>query len=136
MSSHLHNFMVRRTNRDEPSRKLREAVELDEGAYAMRKSVIVIAALLASGAVAAPAAAESIAVAVSYADLDLSSPAGATALKHRIAAAAERVCQKPHIRDLKAMERWQACKVAARADAVERLTAHETPKGRLLATLF
>lgn len=101
----------------------------------MRKSVIVIAAAFSS-ILASPAAAEQASVGVSYADLDLSAPAGITVLKHRIAAAAEKVCHKPHLRDLKAMVAWQECTIAARADAVERLSAREPSKSPVLASLF
>ena len=101
----------------------------------MRKTVIAfVAALTAMGI--APAAAAEASVAVSYADLNLSAPAGASVLKQRIAAAADRVCHKPHIRDLKAMVAWNACRTAVRADAVERLSAREPAKSLALATLF
>ncbi len=91
----------------------------------MRKSIVLsLAALAASAAFAVPAAAETAtaSVAVSYADLDLSVPADAAKLDQRIEAAAEDICAKPDIRDLKAMSAWQACKDGAVAGAQEQLS--------------
>ena len=91
----------------------------------MRKSIVLsLAALAASAAFAVPAAAETApaSVAVSYADLDLTVPADADRLDQRIEAAAEDICAKPDIRDLKAMAAWQACKDGAVAGAQEQLS--------------
>jgi UrcA family protein len=92
----------------------------------MRKSIVTcLAALAASVAFAAPAAAEdaiTASVTVSYADLDVTAPADAAKLDQRIEAAAEDVCVKPDIRDLKAMASWQACKDGAVAGAQEQLS--------------
>lgn len=89
----------------------------------MLKSITVLAALALAGAVAAPAAAaEESSVAVTYADLDLTSPAGAKTLETRIETAVDAVCEKPTLRDLKAMVAWEECKAAARAGAHEQLS--------------
>lgn len=102
----------------------------------MRKSVIAFAALFAASTIAAPASAEEASIAVSYADLNLSAPAGVATLKHRIEAAAEKVCQKPYSRDLKTVAAWQECVTVARTEALERLAAREASNGRVLAALF
>lgn len=102
----------------------------------MRKSVIAFAALFAASTIAAPAAANEVSVSVSFADLNLTAPAGAAVLKQRIDAAADRVCARPHIRDLKGMATWETCRTSARAEAVERLSALQASKGLVLATLF
>lgn len=102
----------------------------------MRKSVIAIATLLAAGTIAAPASAEQPSVAVSYADLNLTAPAGVTALRHRIEAAAEKVCQKPYSRDLKAVAAWQECRTSARSEALAQLSEREASNGLVLASLF
>ena len=88
----------------------------------MLKSIPVLAALALASAVAAPAAAEETSVAVTYADLDLTSPAGAKTLEERIDTAVEAVCEKPAIRDLKAMVAWEECKAAARAGVHDQLS--------------
>ena len=67
----------------------------------------------------APAAAEEFTVEVPYSDLDLSSPTGARTLAQRVDAA----CERPDIRDLKAVSAWQACKDAARNSAMEQLNS-------------
>lgn len=46
---------------------------------------------------------------VSYADLDISKPAGAKVLYKRIAAAANQVCQSAGYKDLGAMQRVNGC---------------------------
>jgi UrcA family protein len=106
----------------------------------MRKSIaICLAALAASAAFSAPAAAAEAApasVAVSYADLDLTVPADAARLDQRIEAAAEDLCAKPDIRDLKAMSAWQACKDGAVAGAQEQLSLLAPFDGIELASAF
>lgn len=67
----------------------------------------------------APAAAEEFTVEVPYSDLDLSSPTGARTLAQRVDAA----CERPDIRDLKAVSAWQACKDSARNSAMEQLNS-------------
>lgn len=92
----------------------------------MRKSIVTcLAALAVSAAFAAPAAAAeavTASIAVPYGDLDLTVPADAAKLDQRIEAAAEDICAKPDIRDLKAMSAWQACKDGAVAGAQEQLS--------------
>ncbi len=102
----------------------------------MRKSIVtVLAALSASGMIAAPAsAAEDVSVNVSYADLNLASPAGAARLHQRIVAAVEEVCAKPASRDLKANAAWQKCKIETLAAAREAIPAK--PALAQVAALF
>ena len=48
------------------------------------------------------------------------------ALEHRIEAAVDAVCEKPAMRDLKAMVAWEECKAAARAGAIDQLSILES----------
>jgi UrcA family protein len=92
---------------------------------AMRKSIFaVLAAAAVAGGLANPAFAadETVSVTVSYADLDVADPAGAETLTRRIDSAVERVCERPDIRNLKAMAAWEECKAAALAGAMEQLS--------------
>ena len=107
----------------------------------MRKSIVtVLAALALSGLGAAPAAAtaaeEEVSVSVEFADLDLTTPAGATALDRRIDAAVEEVCAKPDIRNLKAMTAWEECKADARIGALDQLSIFSPYEGIELASVF
>jgi UrcA family protein len=61
------------------------------------------------------------AIQVSYAGLDLSSPAGAETLYRRLKGAAERVCGSVDVRQLSHSARWSACYDKALADAVVKL---------------
>jgi UrcA family protein len=103
---------------------------------AMRKSILtVFAALSVTGLTAAPAiAAEAATVTVPYADLNLASPAGAAALDQRIDTAVAAVCEKPALRDLKAMVAWEECKAAAKAGALEQLSILDSYATLALAT--
>jgi UrcA family protein len=67
----------------------------------------------------APAAAQEVAVQVPYSDLDLASPAGAKVLAQRV----ESVCERPDLRDLKAVSAWQQCRDSARNSAMEQLNS-------------
>ena len=67
----------------------------------------------------APASAEEFSVQVPYGDLDLASPTGAKVLAQRVDAA----CQRPDIRELKAVASWQQCKDTARTTAMEQLNS-------------
>ena len=60
---------------------------------------------------------------VSYADLDISKPAGAKVLYRRIEAAAEQVCGNEGRRNLSAMTRNRACIDEAVATAVARVNS-------------
>jgi UrcA family protein len=51
------------------------------------------------------AAEETVSVTVPFADLDVANPAGADVLTQRIDSAVEKVCNRPDMRDLKAMGR-------------------------------
>jgi UrcA family protein len=59
--------------------------------------------------------------AVRYGDLDLSTAAGANALYHRIANAAQLVCPNPYSRDLKTAAASRRCQADAIAQAVREL---------------
>jgi UrcA family protein len=63
-----------------------------------------------------PAAAETRAVAVSYADLDLSSPAGIAAFDRRVAASVKQVCNGG-TRDLVEAAATRQCRAQASANA-------------------
>jgi len=89
---------------------------------AMRKSVVTVLAAALAGATPAFAADETVSVTVPYADLDIADPAGAEALSDRIDSAAEKVCSRPDLRNLKAMVAFEECKAAAMADAMEQLS--------------
>jgi len=104
----------------------------------MRKIIITaFAALTAAGAFAGPAAAaEETSVAVSVADLDLSSSEGSEALTTRIDAAIDTVCQRPDIRDLKANVAWEECKAEARSGALNQVAFARPFEGVELASAF
>jgi UrcA family protein len=76
--------------------------------------------LTGSGLCAATAAADEVdSVTVSYADLDLSKPAGVQILYGRIQAAARKVCSPlDDNRQLQRMQQWRDCYETAVADAV------------------
>lgn len=82
-------------------------------------AAIAASLIFAAVAPAAPAAAESVAVQVSYGDLDLASPAGSKVLAQRVDA----TCERPDIRDLKSVSTWEQCKDSARNSAMEQLNA-------------
>jgi len=71
----------------------------------------------------APAAAEEVQATVHFGDLDLATATGAEALNARLLGGVKTVCQRPDIRDLKAVAAWEACKDAAMSSALEQLTA-------------
>ena len=71
----------------------------------------------------APAAAQEITVQVPYSDLDLASSAGAKVLAQRV----ESACERPDIRDLKAVSAWQQCKDSVRTSAMEQLNSKGVP---------
>jgi UrcA family protein len=77
------------------------------------------AAAAASLLAVAPAAAEEFTVQVPYSDLDLASPTGAKALAQRVSS----ICQRPDIRDLRAVAAWQQCKDIALNSAMEQLNS-------------
>ena len=60
---------------------------------------------------------------VSYADLNLRSPAGAEVMLNRIRWAAARVCERPDIREVNFMAIYRACESAAVRNAVAELNA-------------
>ena len=102
----------------------------------MRKSAVtVLAALAVASAVPASAAGGGASVAVGYADLDLTAPAGAAALHRRIEAAVDKVCARPELRDLKGMTAWEECRAAALTDAMEQLSTLAPTDNPALASL-
>lgn len=82
------------------------------------RNFVVTAVALGFAAFTAPAyASDTVSVAVSYSDLDLTSTAGQDALETRISSAIRAVCAKPDIRNLKGMTAWTRCRSEARESA-------------------
>ena len=81
-----------------------------------------LAAVSLSLLAVAPAAAQEVRTVVSYGDLDIASAAGAEALNARVLGGIKSVCERPDMRDLKAITAWEACKDAAMSSALEQLT--------------
>jgi len=79
----------------------------------------IIASTITIAAVTPAAAADTATVRVSYADLDLASAEGRSALDARIGAAASKVCVATNDRDLNAIG---ACRTASIADAKKVVT--------------
>jgi UrcA family protein len=79
-----------------------------------------LAAALAASLGAVPAAAET--VTVGYADLNTANPVGAETLVKRLDNGADVACQRPDMRDLKAMVDFNSCKQEALASAADQLT--------------
>ncbi|MBO9517539.1 MAG: UrcA family protein [Porphyrobacter sp.] len=103
----------------------------------MRKSIVtVLAALATSAALATPALAAETEVVVSYSDLDLTDAAGAAKLEQRVDAAAEQVCAKPDLRNIKGMVAFEACKVEAKTNALEQVSVLEPYQSMALASVF
>ena len=69
----------------------------------------------------APAAAEELQTTVRYDDLDIASAQGSETLQARIQAGIKSVCERPDIRDLKAVAAWNACRDTAMSSALEQL---------------
>jgi len=86
----------------------------------LKLSLIAAAALCAAAApaFAQEAVSDIVQRSVSYADLDLSAPAGVAALDHRIDAAVVQVCGRADPRDLNAWTAMQQCRVGARSKIV------------------
>lgn len=96
------------------SRTIRQA----ETGIAIMKIIIIIAA--ATAIIATSAGAETVRsqVAVSYADLNLASPAGQATLAHRVAVAADRACHvDSNERHLRSRQLARDCRHAAVAKA-------------------
>lgn len=68
-----------------------------------------------------------VSVTVPYADLDLTSEAGAATLHERIVAAASHVCRRPDARSFDAGPSWQACRKKAVDEAMLQVAALRTP---------
>jgi len=83
---------------------------------------LALSAILAASAsflAVAPAAAEEFTVQVPYSDLKLDTASGAQTLAQRVTSA----CERPDIRNLKAMTAWQQCKDTALNSAMEQLNS-------------
>lgn len=95
----------------------------------MRKFVIVPAlAALSLAAFATPASAETQSVSVTYADLDLDSPAGMAALESRIEAAAKKICGRTEVRNVHDGADQQRCVQQTQASVsveIARLTGRQ-----------
>jgi UrcA family protein len=77
----------------------------------------------AGRAFAAPETEEVRSVTVSYADLNLSTVAGARSLYHRIQGAARTVCPQEGVRDLGRYYGWKRCYEGAIANAVAKVNS-------------
>ncbi len=100
---------------------------------------VIAAALL--GVVAVPAAAEAPAtvetsVTVPYGDLDMASATDVKVLDTRVENAAEKVCAKPDVREIKANQAFEVCKAEARDRAMEQLSLTNPFENLALASLF
>ena len=71
----------------------------------------------------APAAAEEVQATVHFGDLDVASATGADALNARLLGSIKVVCERPDIRNLKAVTAWEQCKDTAMSSALEQLSA-------------
>lgn len=102
----------------------------------IRKTLVLVtagaAAWLATSAALAAGTDEVRSVRVSYADLDLTHPAGVAHMVARLRRAAEVVCDGPDSRDLRALEATRACQQHAIAAALEHVRS-TTPAARLSA---
>jgi UrcA family protein len=87
---------------------------------------------LLMGALAIPAAAETVSISVPYADLDLSSPQGMATLEGRIKAASKRICGSVEVRDIHDSVDHQRCVRATNASVSIEL-ARVTGNPSLLA---
>jgi UrcA family protein len=77
----------------------------------------------------APAAAQEVRATVHIGDLDVASAAGAEALNARLLGSIDAVCERPDLRNLKAVSAWEQCKDAAMSSALEQLSAKGTTLG-------
>lgn len=102
----------------------------------MRKFISAALAAVAAIGFAGGAMAEEISVTVPYADLNLTTEAGAATLDARIEAAVKSVCAQPFIRDLRSMQDYDACKSAARAKALDQVSFANPYEGMALASIF
>lgn len=68
-----------------------------------------------------------VSVTVSYADLDVTTDAGAATLHGRIDAGVKEVCSRPSLRELKAVAAWQKCRTDALQSAADRIAEAHVP---------
>lgn len=92
--------------------------------------ILTVAAAVALTAYVAPAHAQAPSVAVSYADLDLTSAEGHAVLNARIDRAARRVCAAEDIRNLEQMAAAGLCYRTALAAAQPKLAALKSERTR------
>jgi len=102
----------------------------------MRKYISAALAAIAAIGYAGSALAEDVTITVPTADLNLATEAGTATLDARIDAAVKSVCAQPYIRDLKAMQAYEACKATARAGALEQVSLANPYEGMELASIF
>src|SRR4051812_40555840 len=102
----------------------------------MRKSIVTVLAAALAGLTAFPVAAEEASLSVSYADLDLTKPAGTQVLEARVDKALDKVCANPDLRELKAAKEFEACKAEGRDAAMEQLSLRNPFDGIALASAF
>jgi len=95
----------------------------------MRKYLIpALAALALSGAASAKVPV-TVSERVSISDLDLTTAEGSARLNSRIHAAAEKVCERVSLRDLRSASAFNACKGTAIAGAMEQVAALKLANG-------
>ena len=80
-----------------------------------------LAAVSLSLLAVAPTAAQEVQATVRYGDLDIASAAGAEVLNARLLGTVKSVCERPDLRNLKAVVAWNECKDAAMSSALEQL---------------
>lgn len=93
----------------------------------MKLQLVTIAIILAGFAGTGANAQAAPSVRVSYADLDVASSAGMHTLDRRVALAADTVCGGRDSRDLAALGRYNACRKAAVAGAMEAFAKKHAP---------
>ena len=77
----------------------------------------------------APAAAQEVQATVHIGDIDVASASGAEVLNARLLGTIKTVCERPDIRDLKAVTAWEACKDAAMSSALEQFAVKSAALG-------
>jgi UrcA family protein len=92
----------------------------------MNKTAFALAAAIAasaSAAIAEPVVEATPSIVVSFADLDISHPAGRATLENRVSHAVMRLCGMPAAADLEAMSQYRSCRRTAWAGARLQLAA-------------
>ena len=103
----------------------------------MNRSIIAALALLSAGpALAASPASELPTARVSYADLDLSAPAGRATLERRVTQAVHKVCPEVGYAEPVRMQLMMQCRIAARRGAAIQVAQAEQTGGKATQLAF